>query len=171
MVFPRLTKIIFSPVLILVLSASQNLHAEQFLKNRVIVLTDIEADPDDTQSLIRLLLYSNQIDIEGIIATTSCWLTSAVHPESIEKVIQAYGKVQPNLIKHEAGFPEAKTLSAIVKEGLPEYGMKGVGEGMDSEGSEWFIQVLEEDDERPLITYCLVRPARFCDTSPGQSPQ
>ncbi|WP_410000062.1 nucleoside hydrolase-like domain-containing protein [Membranihabitans marinus] len=134
----------------LVLSASQNLHAEQFLKNRVIVLTDIEADPDDTQSLIRLLLYSNQIDIEGIIATTSCWLTSAVHPESIEKVIQAYGKVQPNLIKHEAGFPEAKTLSAIVKEGLPEYGMKGVGEGMDSEGSEWIIQVLEEDDERPL---------------------
>ena len=31
------------------------------------VLTDIEADPDDTQSLIRLLLYSNQIEIEGLV--------------------------------------------------------------------------------------------------------
>src|SRR5262245_40298296 len=39
--------------------------------HRLIVLTDIEADPDDTQSLIRLLLYSNVIDIQGLIATTS----------------------------------------------------------------------------------------------------
>ena len=61
-------------------------------KNRVIILTDIEADPDDTQSLVRLLLYSNQIDIKGIIATTSCWLTNEVHPESIKKVIEAYSK-------------------------------------------------------------------------------
>ena len=35
-------------------------------KHRVIILTDIEADPDDTESLIRLLLYSNEIDIKGI---------------------------------------------------------------------------------------------------------
>ena len=40
-------------------------------KQRLIVLTDIEADPDDSQSLVRLLLYANQIDIEGIVATTS----------------------------------------------------------------------------------------------------
>ena len=38
---------------------------------RVIVLTDIEADPDDTQSLIRLLLYSNQIDVKR---ADSCYL-------------------------------------------------------------------------------------------------
>tara|TARA_R110002167_G_scaffold128570_9_gene310930 strand:+ start:6393 stop:7820 length:1428 start_codon:yes stop_codon:yes gene_type:complete len=119
-------------------------------KNRVIILTDIEADPDDTQSLVRLFLYSNQIDIKGIIATTSCWHTSEVNPESIEKVIEAYGKVQPNLLKHETGFPDAKTLSTLVKEGLPKYGMKGVGDGMDSEGSEWIIKLLEEDDDRPL---------------------
>jgi len=35
-------------------------------KQRLIVLSDIEADPDDSQSLVRLLLYANQIDIEGI---------------------------------------------------------------------------------------------------------
>lgn len=119
-------------------------------KNRVIILTDIEADPDDTQSLVRLLLYSNQIDIKGIIATTSCWHTSEVNPESIKKVIDAYGEVQPKLLKHEPGFPDAKALAMIVKEGLPKYGMKGVGDGMDSEGSDWIIKLLDEDDDRPL---------------------
>ncbi|MDO6515722.1 DUF1593 domain-containing protein [Zobellia uliginosa] len=124
--------------------------AQEEEKNRVIILTDIEADPDDTQSLVRLFLYANQIDIKGIVATTSCWLTSNIHPESIEKVIAAYGKVQPNLLKHEAGFPDAETLSSLIKKGLPKYGMKGVGKGMDSEGSDWIIKVLEEDDDRPL---------------------
>jgi hypothetical protein len=32
------------------------------------------ADFDDRQSLIRLLLYTNEIDIEGLIATTSTFL-------------------------------------------------------------------------------------------------
>ena len=40
-------------------------------KQRVIVLTDIENEPDDTQSMIRFLTYSNHWDIEGLIATTS----------------------------------------------------------------------------------------------------
>lgn len=119
-------------------------------KNRTIVLTDIENEPDDTQSLIRLLLYSNEIDIEGIVATTSCWMTNAVHPHSITRVIQAYEKIQPNLKKHDAGFPEATTLYPLVKKGIPLYGMKGVGEGMDSEGSDWIIRILENKDERPL---------------------
>jgi hypothetical protein len=119
-------------------------------RNRLIVLTDIEADPDDTQSLIRLLLYSNVIDIKGLIATTSVWKKTSVAPESIKKIIQDYGKVQPNLIKHEAGFPNSETLLRLVKRGLPKYGMQGVGEGKDSEGSQWIIKVLEEKDERPL---------------------
>jgi len=116
----------------------------------MIVLTDIEADPDDTQSLVRLLLYSNVIDIKGLIATTSCWHKTQVNPESIKKVIQAYGKVQPNLKKHEAGFPDAEALLMKVKQGLAKYGMLGVGDGKDSEGSDWIIKVLEEKDERPL---------------------
>lgn len=129
---------------------SQSPFAQKTKKNRVIVLTDIEADPDDTQSLVRLLLYSNQIDIKGLVATTSCWLKSEVNPRSITKVIQAYGEVQPNLSKHENGFPSAESLLKLVKQGLPKYGMLGVGEGKDSEGSDWIIQILEEKDERPL---------------------
>ncbi|MCL4703622.1 DUF1593 domain-containing protein [bacterium] len=119
-------------------------------KNRVVVLTDIEADPDDTQSMVRLLLYSNVVDIKGLIATTSVWKKTSVAPESIIKLVEAYGKVQPNLIQHEAGFPNAESLLKLVKRGLPKYGMLGVGDGKDSEGSDWIIKVLEEDDERPL---------------------
>jgi 5S rRNA maturation endonuclease (ribonuclease M5) len=119
-------------------------------QNRVIILTDIEADPDDTQSLVRLLLYSNVIDIKGIIATTSVWKKKSVAPESIKGLVQSYGKVQPKLIEHEASFPQTEELLSIVKEGLAEYGMLGVGEGKDSEGSDWIIKVLEEDDKTPL---------------------
>lgn len=140
-------RIIFISIL---LALTNNMFGQPNEKNRVIILTDIEADPDDTQSLIRLLLYANQIDIKGIVATTSCWLTSRVEPESIQKIIDAYAKVQPQLLKHEPGFPEAETLSSLIKVGLPKYGMKGVGEGMDSEGSDWIIKLLEEEDVRPL---------------------
>ncbi|MDX1937833.1 MAG: DUF1593 domain-containing protein, partial [Flavihumibacter sp.] len=57
-------------------------NAQAGKKHRVIVLTDIEADPDDTQSLIRFLLYSNQWDVEGLIATTSIHQQTRVAPES-----------------------------------------------------------------------------------------
>ncbi|MEM6763357.1 MAG: nucleoside hydrolase-like domain-containing protein [Bacteroidota bacterium] len=119
-------------------------------KHRVIILTDIEADPDDTQSLVRLLLYSNQIDVKGLVATTSCWLQNEVNPESIRKVLLAYGAVQPNLLLHEKGYPEAGTLQNLVKSGIPKYGMLGVGKGMDTEGSDLIIEELVKEDERPL---------------------
>ena len=37
---------------------------------RLIVLTDFFKDPDDNQSLIRLLCYANEFVIEGLIATS-----------------------------------------------------------------------------------------------------
>jgi len=127
-----------------------SLSGQMNQKNRVIILTDIEADPDDTQSLVRLLLYSNEIDVKGIIATTSCWHKTMVNPESIKKVIQAYEKVQPNLLIHDAAYPHSGMLYQIIKSGLPEYGMQGVGKGKDSEGSDWIIREMESSDKRPL---------------------
>ena len=38
---------------------------------RLLVLTDIGGDPDDQQSMIRLMLYANEFDIEGLIATAA----------------------------------------------------------------------------------------------------
>ena len=119
-------------------------------KHRMIVLTDIEADPDDSQTMVRLLLYSNQIDIEGLIATTSTHQRKRVAPETIQKIVSAYGAVQSNLVKHESGYPSEEKLRSLIKQGLPVYGMEGVGEGKDSEGSEWVIKILEKDDDRPL---------------------
>jgi len=129
-------------------SSSKEVRAEN--PHRLIVLSDIEADPDDTQSFVRLMLYSNQVELKGLIATTSCWHKTNVNPESIKKIIKAYGKIQPNLTKHEAGFPGEENLLMLVKQGLPKYGMLGVGSGNDSEGSDWIIKALEENDERPL---------------------
>jgi len=142
--------IFYGLILFFLLSSPGFLLAQEIQKNRVIILTDVENEPDDTESLVRLLLYSNVLDIKGIIATTSVHMKKEVHPESIQKVIIAYGKVRENLLRHESGFPEANSLLQLVKQGLPEYGLGGVGKGKDSQGSDWIIQVLEENDPRPL---------------------
>jgi len=119
-------------------------------RQRMIVLSDIEADPDDTQSFVRLMLYANQIDLEGLVATTSIHMKTSTHPESIRRIIQAYAKVRPNLAKHEAGFPTPDRLAALVSEGQSGYGMAAVGTGKDTAGSRLIIQALERDDPRPL---------------------
>ncbi|WP_282112727.1 DUF1593 domain-containing protein [Maribacter stanieri] len=137
-------------LLCLALLTIQSSLSQTTQKNRVIILSDIEADPDDTQSFVRLFLYANEIDIKGIVATTSCWMQSTINPNSIEKIVEAYGKIQPNLLKHQKDFPSAEALRSIIKKGLPKYGMTGVGDGMDSEGSDWIISELEKDDDRPL---------------------
>jgi hypothetical protein len=138
-------------ILLMIFSLTfSSLLGQMIQKNRVIILTDIEADPDDSQSLVRLLLYTNEIDVKGLIATTSCWHKSMVNPESIKKIVQAYENVQPNLLKNDEAFPQAELLFSVIKQGLPEYGMLGVGENKDSDGSDWIIKELEKNDERPL---------------------
>jgi hypothetical protein len=116
----------------------------------MIVLTDIGAEVDDTESMVRLLLYSDVIDIQGLIATTSTWKRTSVSPDLVHAVVGAYAKVEGNLLKHDPNYPTAKSLEALVKHGRAEYGMKGVGPGKDSEGSDWIIQAAEKNDERPL---------------------
>lgn len=137
-------------IFIALLLCFTGLAMAQEAKNRAIILTDIEADPDDTQSFVRLMLYANVIDIEGIIATTSVHQKDRIAPESIIKLLDAYSKVQPNLNIHESGYPTAESLKAKVKKGQPGYGMKFTGKGKDSEGSDWIIKTLEKQDERPL---------------------
>ncbi|MEH6769557.1 DUF1593 domain-containing protein [Maribacter arcticus] len=133
-----------------ILLTLQTSYSQKNEKNRVIILSDIEADPDDTQSFVRLFLYANEIDIKGMVATTSCWLQNKINPKSIKKIVTAYGEVQPNLLTHDQNYPDAISLMKLIKEGLPKYGMTGVGDGMDSEGSDWIIKILEEEDDRPL---------------------
>lgn len=119
-------------------------------KLRVLVLTDIENEPDDAQSTVRFLTYVNQWDVEGLVATTSVHQKKKIAAWRIKEIITAYGKVRENLLLHEAGYPDTNYLKNIVKEGYPDFGMGAVGKGKDSEGSEWVIKSLEKQDDRPL---------------------
>jgi len=119
-------------------------------KPRVLVLTDIENEPDDAQSLVRFLVYSNQFDVEGLIATTSTHLRDKTATWRIKEIVESYGKVRGNLMQHEDRFPTEEQLLTRIKTGLPVYGMNGVGEDQDSEGSEWLIDVVDKDDDRPV---------------------
>ena len=119
-------------------------------KPRLIVLTDIANEPDDQMSLVRLLVYSNQFDLEGLVATTSRHLRKGPRPDVIRTVIDAYAKVQPNLLKHEPGFPEAAALGKLVVAGQDGYGMEAVGEGKTTPGAELIVQAAESSDPRPL---------------------
>lgn len=123
-------------------------------KLRVLVLTDIEADPDDAQSLVRFLTYANQWDIEGLIATTSIHQKTWAAVESIHAILDAYAEVQPKLLRHEPGYPSAEELRGKTKQGSERYGRQGVGPGQDSPGSDWIIQRLEQPDPRP-IWFCV----------------
>lgn len=129
---------------------SQILFSQSFEKNRMIVLTDIEADADDAQSLVRLFLYANQIDIQGLVATTSTHQKNNIFPQSIVNIIEGYSKVQSNLLLHEPGYPSADALLKLIKSGQAGYGMSMVGKDKDTEGSDWIIKVLEQKDSRPL---------------------
>ena len=127
------------------------LQAQYFAeKPRVFVLTDIENEPDDAQSMVRFLTYCNHWDVEGIVATTSCWQRDKTAEWRLHEIVDAYGKVRDNLEKHEPGYPAYAYLKSIIKKGVPLFGMNGVGAGHDSEGSEWLIQVLEKSDPRPV---------------------
>lgn len=119
-------------------------------KPRVFVLTDIENEPDDAMSLVRFLTYASQFDIEGIAATTSVHQQQRVAPGRIRHIVAAYGKVRDNLEVHEVGYPTAGSLLDRVTEGLPDYGMEGVGEGKDSPASESLITAADKDDPRPM---------------------
>jgi Protein of unknown function (DUF1593) len=119
-------------------------------QHRVVVLTDIGNEPDDQMSLVRLLLYSNEIDIEALVATTSTWQKEKVSPEIIRKVIEAYGKVQPNLMLHAKGWPSQAEMEARVSSGQSGYGMAATGEGKLSDGAKALIAAADKADNRPL---------------------
>jgi len=130
--------------------ARQKLIFEGLDKPRVIVLTDITNEPDDEQSMVRFLIYSNEYDVEGLIATTSVWLRDKVRPGNIRERIEAYGQVRDNLLRHAPGYPPEEHLLSVTKAGLPEFGMQGVGPGKSSEGSRHIIKVVDKPDDRPV---------------------
>ena len=103
---------------------------------RAVIISDIGNEPDDQMSLVRLLLYSNEIDIEALIAGTSTWQKAIVHPETMRTLIKAYGQVRPNLLLHAKSWPTAEELDARVYSGQRAYGKAATGADKMSEGAE-----------------------------------
>lgn len=119
-------------------------------KPRVIVLTDIGNEPDDSESLVRFLLYANEFDVEGLVATTSTWQRDKVRTDLVTQRIDAYEKVRPNLIRHAPGYPTAAALRGVLRAGTAQFGMAGVGEGKDSDASRLIIAAVDRADDRPV---------------------
>jgi len=126
-------------------------HIDDFTgRPRVIVISDIGNEPDDQMSLVRFLIYSNEFDVEALIAATSTWQKKVVHPETMHALVHAYGEVRANLLLHAKGWPTAENLDHRVYTGQPAYGIAATGPHKTSEGAQAIIQAVEREDSRPL---------------------
>ncbi|KAK5800544.1 hypothetical protein VI817_002756 [Penicillium citrinum] len=89
-------------------------------KPRVFILSDISNEPDDAESLVRYLLYSNQFATEGLVACTSTWMKDKVCPQDMHKIIDGYEKVVQNLNAHahpNDPYPTAQYMRSLIKKG------------------------------------------------------
>ena len=119
-------------------------------KERVLVLTDISNEPDDEQSLVRFLVYSNEYEVEGLIATTSQHLRSKTREDLIRRQISAYSKVRDNLLIHSKNYPRPDNLLKLTVSGQSGYGMGSIGVGKSTAGSKLIIEAATKNDPRPL---------------------
>jgi putative membrane-bound dehydrogenase-like protein len=119
---------------------------------RLAILTDIGGDPDDTQSLVRLMVYANEFQIEALVASASG--TRGELPQSVTRsdlilgVIDAYAEVLPNLQRNADGWPAADALRRVVKSGNRLRGREQIGEGHDTEASQWLIERIDAGSQQ-----------------------
>ena len=139
-------------------------------KPRVIVMTDFppldvipvkasygppekRSDPDDVQSMIRFLLYANELDVEGLIASAGTRAYIA-RKQNILDLLNIYDQVDENLRKHDPRYPTADQLRWVTWQGRDgTYGKNGVpnlGAGQDTEASDAIIRIVDQPDERPV---------------------
>ncbi|GME48748.1 hypothetical protein GTA08_BOTSDO00498 [Neofusicoccum parvum] len=148
---------LFAPVSLLlgVAAADDALRCRPWevdIKPRVFILSDICNEPDDAQSMIRLLTHADQYDIKGLVATTSYWLNYTTAPDEIEKIVGSYGKVVENLQVHGHGqFPTEDYLLSIIRSGPKSYGLAAVdalnaGEQI-SDGAKLLIDAVDDSTE------------------------
>ncbi len=147
-------------------------------KARIVLLTDIGGDRDDEQSFTQFMMYADQFDIEGLIATSIRIFPEEKHrpidgdpqPQYLINFIKAYGEVRDNLMKHSEGWPESEKLLTLIRKGVKtgrdapfnirtgkaEEGSghypleKLIGRGKDTGASMLIIESVDRDDPRPV---------------------
>ena len=146
--------------------------AERELKPRLVVCTDIapaDVEPDDMESMVRLMAYADRFEIEGIITSVgwNCDPYPKEWAQYLQRVIEAYRKDVPKLmarssqkgflsLKKENGqqklgyWPSADYVKSRAVMGSEHGGIKAIGEDNDSPGSELLIRLADEDDPRPI---------------------
>lgn len=119
------------------------------------------SDPDDVQSMVRFLLYANEFEVEGLLATAGTFANVA-RKQNILDMLTRYDAVDEHLRRHDARFPTADKLRSITWQGrdgtwgAPAVGTKTkpieqiLGEGKDSEASDAIIQIVDRPDPRPV---------------------
>ena len=128
---------------------------------RLMILTDIGGDPDDIQSLRRLLMYSNEFRIEGLVATA----TRGDKPKHLRRrppyfilenhifdAIDDYETVRDNLALHAPGYPTAAALRNVVKKGQHARGVENLEAGLATPGSRHIITAVDASDEPLYIS-------------------
>ena len=122
-------------------------------KPRVIATTDGEID--DRSSMVRFLMYASDYDIEGIVQVNSRYQKSGHSKDKwIEKELDLYEQVLPNLRVHNRDFPDASYLRSVMRVGNeniddlfvtpPNMKTKATA------GEKLIIDRLLADDPRPL---------------------
>jgi len=138
-----------------------NAPAAGYQTPRLLVLTDITSlsaglrEPDDGQSLIRLLLYSNQIAIEGLVASSNLGHGQVCRPELIQQAVAAYAQVRARLAEHDPVYPDPALLDGRIRAGQPLAGPAvpvetSIGPRQDTPASELILSLAERPDPRPL---------------------
>ena len=134
----RSTFMIF--LLIVALTSSVNAQSVTPIRHRLIILADMGNEPDEEQQMVHMLMYSNEFDLEGLIAVTGYHLRDTTHPELFLNLIDGYEKVLNNLKQHADGWHSPKYLREITVSGQSEYGIRDVRKGNSSPGSKLIIQ-------------------------------
>jgi len=112
---------------------------------RVIVSTDIGGtDPDDFQSMVHFLVYSDMFDVEGLISSPY----GPGRREHIEQVIEKYAADYLNLKTYSDRYPSPQELRRITRQGAIDSGAPVTGRA--TEGSNWIISAARRNDARPL---------------------
>ncbi len=115
-------------------------------KARIIVSTDIGGtDPDDFQSMIHLIMYSDLFKIEGLISSPY----GKGSKKDILNIIDLYEKDRPQLVTKFKNLATAEHLRSVCKQGTkPSAPYQGYSKA--SEGSDWIIKCAKQKNNQPL---------------------